>query len=647
MRPKHNKKLNFLNEKKKPSKKDDLSKYRKIYKIYQEKTNANTSDNRLTIQREKEKINKLKSLFGISKNTNILDQQQKKWEKLTKPKLPFSKRAILPKDERLKKLESLRPSTLYHNNHVINWIRNKYSSSVIEKSLYTILPEKNKNKQPEEEPEVKKRQRKMMEYLESLKEPSGREKFVKINPKYFYDEATFEKIKKLKDIFLEFDQSGNRKMGIDEITSLFNQNNIKANKEELVKLFFQNKKYKKKDYDKLYLNFYQFLKFALNKGHDFRSFMRKLKSKLEEEKKNNKDDKDKNIYLPMNLNLLLDYFILKSKEKTSQDKIENAIEQIDKVIKKIENSDKEAFSEENSLRNNKSENIKTPTKEKINNEESKLSNITQNHKDESIEKLDFRKLIDEFSNLFTLNKLETFENTSKIKSEKKGEYKTISNKFSSLDNTINSSKYNSVKKNFSPNKELYKKNIPIFYKYSKNPNDVMVNAVKYKMNQTAIVKMNFDNYKKYHNIKLALDATKEEIEKMQMSNILKSNVDYRLNKYFNKNKSLKSIPLKENRYKNSINNKNLKKSFIFKYKNISQNNSMKLFTKKELFKFNNKSSFYEESKKNISNNRRSNKSSHKFNESKSSTLLEKRKEQFDYYSDRKLDYVPMDLFSGK
>ena len=587
MRPKHNKKLNFLNEKKKPSKKDDLSKYRKIYKIYQEKTNANTSDNRLTIQREKEKINKLKSLFGISKNTNILDQQQKKWEKLTKPKLPFSKRAILPKDERLKKLESLRPSTLYHNNHVINWIRNKYSSSVIEKSLYTILPEKNKNKQPEEEPEVKKRQRKMMEYLESLKEPSGREKFVKINPKYFYDEATFEKIKKLKDIFLEFDQSGNRKMGIDEITSLFNQNNIKANKEELVKLFFQNKKYKKKDYDKLYLNFYQFLKFALNKGHDFRLFMRKLKSKLEEEKKNNKDDKDKNIYLPMNLNLLLDYFILKSKEKTSQDKIENAIEQIDKVIKKIENSDKEAFSEENSLRNNKSENIKTPTKEKINNEESKLSNITQNHKDESIENLDFRKLIDEFSNLFTLNKLETFENTSKIKSEKKGEYKTISNKFSSLDNTINSSKYNSVKKNFSPNKELYKKNIPIFYKYSKNPNDVMVNAVKHKMNQTAIVKMNFDNYKKYHNIKLALDATKEEIEKMQMSNILKSNVDYRLNKYFNKNKSLKSIPLKENRYKNSINNKNLKKSFIFKYKNISQTNSMKLFTKKELFKFNN------------------------------------------------------------
>ena len=48
----------------------------------------------------------------------------------------------------------------------------------------------------------------------------------------------------------------------------------------------------------------------------------------------------------------------------------------------------------------------------------------------------------------------------------------------------------------------------------------MGNAVKQKMNQTAIVKMNFDNYKKYYNIKLALDATKEEIEKMHMSNIL-------------------------------------------------------------------------------------------------------------------------------
>ena len=52
---KHTKKLTFVNEKRKPSKKDDLSKYRKIYKIYQEKTSANTSDNRLTIQREKEK----------------------------------------------------------------------------------------------------------------------------------------------------------------------------------------------------------------------------------------------------------------------------------------------------------------------------------------------------------------------------------------------------------------------------------------------------------------------------------------------------------------------------------------------------------------------------------------------------------------
>ena len=174
----------------------------------------------------------------------------------------------------------------------------------------------------------------------------------------------------------------------------------------------------------------------------------------------------------------------------------------------------------------------------------------------------------------------------------------------------------------------------------------MGNAVKQKMNQTAIVKMNFDNYKKYHNIKLALDATKEEIEKMHMSNILKPNVDYKLNKYFNKNNSLKSFPLKENRSKNFINNKNLKKSFIFKYKNISQNNSMKLFTKKELFKYN-KSSFYDESRKNISNNRRSNKSSYKFNESKSSTLLDRRKEQFDYYSDRKLDYVPIDLFSRK
>ena len=648
MRPKYDKKLTFLNEKKKTSRTDDLSKYRKIYKeyrMYEEKTSAKTSINRITIQKEMEKLSKLKSLFGTYKNQSIKQKQQKKWENLTKPQLPFSKRTIIPKEEKLKKVESLKPSNLYHDNHMINWIRGKYSSSVIEKSLYTILPEKDRSKKPEKESELRKRRRKMLEYLESLREPLGKEKYVKINPKYFYNDATFKKIQKLKDIFIEFDQNGNRKMSIDEITNLFNQNNIKANEDELVRLFFQNKKIKKKDYFRLNLDFYNFLKFALNKGQDFRLFMRKLKAKLEEEDKKNEDKKDKNIYLPMNLNLLLDYFILKSKEKSSTEKIENAIEKIDNVIKKIENRDKDIYSSDHSFQQVKIDNVKTPKKGKSIKEDSYLSSSDQINKDYSFDNLDFKQLIDEFGQLFTLNKSENFENTSEIKLEKKEGYNTIEHKINFKDNKIDTSKFSKIKKKFLPSNNLYKKSLPIFYKISKNSKDIMGNAIKQKMNQTAILNMNFDNYKKFHNIKLALEATKEKVENMKLSNNMNPNINYRLNKFFNKSSSLKSYPLVAKRYKNPINEQNQKKSFIFKYKNMSHNTSLKLFTKKELINFN-KPNIYNESKNSISNNRRTNKSSLKFNENKSCNLLDKRKEKFDYYSERKLDYVPVDLFSG-
>ena len=173
----------------------------------------------------------------------------------------------------------------------------------------------------------------------------------------------------------------------------------------------------------------------------------------------------------------------------------------------------------------------------------------------------------------------------------------------------------------------------------------MGNAVKQKMNQTAIVKMNFDNYKKYHNIQLALDKTKEEVEQMKSNNLQHSNLNYRFKKYYNKNNSLKSFPLVEKKFGNPINN-NVKKSFLFKYKNMSKNNSMKLFTRKELMNYN-KNYISNESRNSISNYRRTNKSAYKFSESKSPNILDKKNEKFDYYSDRKFDYVPNDLFSIK
>jgi len=60
---------------------------------------------------------------------------------------------------------------------------------------------------------------------------------------------------------------------------MFKTNNIKVVQEDLETLFFKSDK-KLSDED-LYLDFYQFMEFALNKecDQDFRLFMRKLKNK--------------------------------------------------------------------------------------------------------------------------------------------------------------------------------------------------------------------------------------------------------------------------------------------------------------------------------------------------------------------------------
>ena len=385
-----------------------------------------------------------------------------------------------------------------------------------------------------------------------------------------------------------------------------------------------------------YLNFYQFLEFSLKKSHDFRLFMRKFKSKLEEENKNKKDNQIQNLYLPMSLNLLLDYFILKSKEKSSTEKIEKAIETINNEIKGIENQSEKIFSDDNS-----SNNIK---QEKLNNENLNLDNSNQINKDDSIENLDFKRIIKEFANLFTLNKLDDSENTIQIQSRRRREQN------SSVKKIISKKNSNDIdKKKFLTNFDNEKKSQSIFYNYSKNPKDIIGNILKQKMNKTMIVNMNIDNYKKFHNINLALDATKDKIDKMQISDInhvLRPNFNY-INKKssFNKSISLKQFPFINKRY-SSINNS--KKSFIFKYKIIPPSKSMKLFTKNELNQlnhFNRIGNFNESMNKNY-NNKRSNCSSYKFNESLSTNFPDRRTEQFDSYSGRKLDYVPVDLFKG-
>ena len=596
--------------------------------------NINSSEYRASLKIEKDKISKLNSLISNNNSNFIQTQRNKIRENLKKPKLPFSQRLTIPKDIRLKKIESLKPSLLYHDNHVINWIRNKYSQSVIEKSLYSILPKQAKMERNRNETELEKRKRKMVEFLEGSKEPTGREKYVKIHPKYFYDESTFEKIKQLKDIFLEFDKNGNNKMGIDELVTMFNENNIKANEEDLVKLFFKNKKIKKKEYFKLYLTFYQFLNFALHNDEEFRKFMRKLKIKCKEEMKKNNNLEYESLYFPMNLNLLFDYFISRTKEISSMKKIKGAIDSINKVVTNIE---KINFNED-SFKNLDIEKIEKT--KKLNNHN---LNLDLNEDLDLLENIDFSALFDEFKNLFTVNKLEDFEKEMKSNKRKKikNELKTITKdfiinkkkkKFSSDFMDIKNIK-NNLLFNYEANKDN-KDNIPLIYELSKNKDDQFLNDIKRCMNRSSIIQMNMDNFKKYHNLQIALEATKESINKMKTNDVSNSNDNNK------KNINKSTIPLIEKKYTLDLNDK-LKNCFFFKYKNISKSNSTKLFNKNELINFK-KNSFFSKLYNNSIDNYL-NKFS--ININMSSNLIDINKTG--YYSTRKLDYVPMDLIKVK
>ena len=160
---------------------------------------------------------------------------------------------------------------------------------------------------------------------------------------------------KLINIFLEFDEDGSSKkhiyqigkLEIDEMVEMFNRNNIDVTMKELLVLFFKGKKINKNEDP--YLNVYQFIEFALSKESDqnFRNFMRKIKKKIYkkkekerkkldlmnefEEKQNKEED---HLFLPMNFNLVLDYFNNKGKDREKMENIENALINIQEYMKK-------------------------------------------------------------------------------------------------------------------------------------------------------------------------------------------------------------------------------------------------------------------------------------------------------------------------
>ena len=130
-------------------------------------------------------------------------------------------------------------------------------------------------------------------------------------------------------------------------------------------------------------------------------------------------------------------------------------------------------------------------------------------------------MVDEFSKLFNIS---DFERNLKIDSEKKHQFKTTNKLFNIKENNKDNSQINKIKENIFDNHKINKqKNNSIFYEYSNNAKDIMGNIIKKKMNQSAIIQLNMNNYNKYHNIELALDATKEELDKIQMNKFLNQN----------------------------------------------------------------------------------------------------------------------------
>ena len=493
-----------------------ISKYQRLYLLAKE---DNTNNSNINSQKNKKfKHFSLKHIFEKPKDPF---GGEKHWPRVTHPELPFKNRNRISREERKEKLIAEKPSHIIRDFYTIKWLRKKYSDSVIEKSVCTLLPNKKENINISGEKEIEKRHREMLEYLDSFKGPIGREKYVDINPKYLFSETTFQKILKLRDIFMEFDPNQrDSKMAFNEILYKFNQNHIKAEPEDIVNLFFKDKQIKKKeDLKKLYLDFYQFINFALEKDQEFREFMRKIKRKyLREKKLKSKNefsfdnDKNNNIYLPMNFNLVLDYFINKGKERESIQKVQTAIREMDRAIR-----EKEKYIEKHTKVMGKQSsryiNIKKSNLEKVNELKSRsLSNKKINqHK------------ISKYYDDMTIN-----ENINNNKKEKVLTDINVGELFKEVFTLFN------LNNKTATNKKTFKDKFGFETSLNKEKNDIsednkeMIELIKNQINKNTLKKMTMNNFHKYHDLRLTVNITKEQVINLSrnINNLVKGSMSF-------------------------------------------------------------------------------------------------------------------------
>ena len=556
---------------------------------YQKLYSGNLKLNKNFLEPKTTKQKKI-SLRNVFKKPNY-PKPEFQFRKITNPKSPFSSIKKESKEEIKERLKLKRPSRLFHNFINIQWLRKKFPETVINKSIYTLLPNNGKPVVPDDESEEDKRHRLMIEYLESLKGPIGRDQYIDINPKYFFNKQTWETVLKLKQIFLDFDADGNRRMELDEMQEMFESNKIPANINDLVDLFFKGKKFKESEIMKLYLNFHQFINFALTKDKEFREFMRNIREKVEKEnkketnktktniskktsgvinetteynEKEEEDEEDKRHYFPMNFKSLLDYFVDRGKQRESREIIDKAIKEMNNIInisiKKLKPAKKKTIIKEKKSSINSEKVYTTEKSIKMNEEEANKSNSNNNNATTSVDKrktlltqktiipskikdilkeiknmknnttqapvedesqkleleleeeeddkidydkqlkdIDFNKLINEFSNLFSVPqflKRKIKNNESNIRNEKQNEIKEKKEK---KEETSKEPKNN----NENINKKILKKN------NSQNLLNTMTTLTKDTLNKKHIIKSNsLSNIKINKNKLLAMNDFK-------------------------------------------------------------------------------------------------------------------------------------------
>ena len=591
------------------------------------------------------KINK-HSLLNVFKDPKQKIKQKPYWPKITQPKMPFSKREKIPPEERKKIISEQKPNRKYHDFYTIKWLRNKYSDSLIEKSVFSMLPDNGKPVVPEDETESEKKHRLLMEFVDNLyKKIPEKEKYVNINPKYFFDQKTFQKILKFKEIFLEFDEDQSRKMEIDEMVEMFNQNHINANLEDLRNLFFKDKRVKKEDIMKLYLDFYQFMNFALTKDQDFREFMREIK--LKKEKNNDKDEKER--YLPMNFNLMFDYFLMKGKERASIEEIEKGISEMDKIIMSNNTNNKKDEKNENedgidnkkdkilNDKNNWNDNYDTSNKNKSNENINKI-NIDY---EKQLSNLNFVNLIQNFATLFHIN-----ESSSKAMSDSFRELAADHQKDSGIkktklkeDKKIKISIFTEEDALKNKNKSQNKKNEINESTSTIYDDKVIEQLVKYNINRKILKNLNMNNYKKFHNVNLAINQTKNTVDEFIKAYKKKNLSTGRKNNFFENKTKINDRSLLESDEKNNY-------TFNKKSKISLKINPIYLFNKKRNFINKNSNTNYSSNSKDI-NNFNNIKINNQSGVNSINSYITKSKINNYLTNNNRLDFVPPELLKEK